>query len=178
MENLKASAHKQTFYTRGTYCTQNNELKLYTNIPEVTLSDSENDYNLKLKNCYDVSTKTIPCMLLVYSHGHPTDRDKLEAENTKWDENIRPLDSVFKNTSFPQEKIFVITLHDEDFDEWHTNIYRFYMQHHVSFNADTNKYIYDLEILQHFIAGKSIQIQVNEEPKTAGGGVIDPINMS
>ncbi len=172
------TAHKQTFYTRGTYSTQNNEIKMYTDIPEVTLSESGNDYNLKLKNCYDISTKTIPCILVVYSHGHPTDRSKLEADNTKWDENTLALDSVFENTEFPLKKIFAITLHDEDFDEWHTNIYRFYVQHHVSFNADTDKFIYDLEILQHFIAGKPIQIQVNEEPKTAGGGVIDPIIMS
>jgi len=172
------TAHKQTFYTRGTYSTQNNEIKMYTDIPEVTLSESGNDYTLKLKNCYDISTKTIPCILVVYSHGHPTDRSKLEAENTVWDENILPLNSVFENTEFPLKKIFVITLHDEDFQEWHTEIYRFYVQHHVSFNADTDKFIYDLEILQHFIAGKPIQIQVNEEPKTAGGGVIDPIIMS
>lgn len=168
------TTHKQTFYTTGTYCTQKNELKMHTDIPDVILSDSENEYNLKLKNCYDISTSSIPCILIVYSHGHPTDRTKLEAENTKWDENTRSLDAVFANTEFPLNKIFAITLHDEDFEEWNTEIYRFYVQHHVSFNADTNKYVYDLEILQHFIAGKPMQIQVNEEPKTAGGGVIDP----
>ncbi|MBC8753926.1 hypothetical protein H2O64_04540 [Kordia sp. YSTF-M3] len=173
-----ASEHKQTFYTRGTYCTQNNEIKMRTDIPEITLSESGNDYNLEFKDCYDISSENTPCILIVYSHGHPTDRNRLVAESSIWDENTRPLDSVFENTDFPQEKIFVITLHDEDFDEWHTDIYRFYTQHHVSFNADTKKYVYDLEILQHFIAGKSIHIQVNEEPKTAGGGVIDPINMS
>lgn len=168
------TAHKQTFYTTGTYCIQNNELKMSTDIPEVTLTDSGTEYNLKLQNCYDISTASIPCILVVYSHGHPTNRNKLEAESTKWDENIRPLNSVFKNTNFPIQRILAITLHDEDFEEWHTEIYRFYVEHHVSFNADTNKFVYDLEILQHFIAGKPIQIQVNEEPKTAGGGVIDP----
>lgn len=167
--------HKQTFYTRGTYCTKDNKLMMRTDIPEVTLEHEGNEYNLKLKDCYDISTASIPCILIVYSHGHPTNRNKLEAESTKWDEDTRTLDSVFENTEFPLKKIFAITLHDEDFEEWHKDIYRFYVQHHVSFNTDTNKYIYDLEILQHFIAGKPIQIQVDEEPKTAGGGVIDPL---
>lgn len=178
MENVNASEHKQTFETKGTYCKTHNELKINTELPEVPFQEEGKEYVLELKNCYDISNNQIPCMLLVYSHGHPTDRSRLEAVNMNWDRKTLPLDSVFNHTDFPQEKIFVITLHDEDFEEWHTAIYKFYVQHHVLYDTDTKKYVYDLEILQHFIAGKPTNTIENEEPKTAGGGVIDPIIMS
>lgn len=178
MENLNASAHKQTFETNGTYCIAKNELNINTELPEVPFQE-DGKYTLKLKKCYDISNTQFPCMLIVYHHGHPENRSRLEAINMQWDRNTLPLDSVFKNSNFPQEKIFVITLHDEDFEEWQTTIYRFYAEHHVLFNTEKDAYMYDIDILQHFIAGKPIQMQVNEEPKTAGGGVIDPfIEMS
>ncbi|WP_420572779.1 hypothetical protein [Kordia sp.] len=171
--------HKQTFYTRGTYCTKNNELKINTELPEIPFQEESETYEWKLKNCYDISNTKFPCMLIVYGHGHPTDRSRLEAVNMDWDRKTLELNSVFKNTTtLQQKKIFVITLHDEDFKEWHTAVYRFYAAHYVLFDTDTNEYVYDIDILQDFVAGKNIQEQVNEEPKTTKGGVIDPIIMS
>lgn len=174
MTNLKASAHKQTFYSRGTYSVEKNEIFLATEIPKILILEGENTYSLKLKNCYNISSSTIPCMLVVYSHGHPTNREKLPSENLDWDRKTLQLDSVFEHTEFPQEKILVITLHDEDFEESQIAIYRFFVNYHASFNQDANDYLYDLQLLQDFIAGKSTEIKINEEPRTAGGGVIDP----
>lgn len=174
MKNLNTSAYKQTFETRGTYCIQKNELKINTELPKAPFQEENEAYNWQLKNCYNISNDKFPCMLLVYSHGHPTDRSRIEAINLDWDRKTLLLNEVFENTTFDGKKIFVITLHDEDFEDRNIEIYRFYAAHHVYFDSNKDEYVYDMDILQHFIAGKPIQIQVNEEPKTAGGGVIDP----
>lgn len=174
MANSKASKYKQTFYSQGTYSKEKNEINLSTEIPMINLSDSQNTYELTLRNSYDISSKSTPCMLVIYSHGHPTHRNKLESEGLNWDEKTLPLNSVFQSTEFTKEKILVITLHDEDFEEWHIAVYRFFVEHHVSFNSDENDYFYDLEILENFIAGESTEIRIDEEPKTVGGGTIDP----
>jgi hypothetical protein len=175
MTPLKTSEHKQTFYSRGTYCTKNNTIEIATEIPIIALSDSGNEYSLKLGNCYDISSKDIPCMLAIYSHGHPTERRKLATENLDWDRQTRRLDSVFNHTRFSNDKILVITVHDEDFEDWHKAIYRFFVQHHVSFNASSKDYDYDIKLLQDFIAGKYVNItEQEEEPRTVGGGVLDP----
>ncbi|MDY8134681.1 hypothetical protein [Aquimarina sp. 2201CG5-10] len=173
--SLETPEHKQTFYSRGTYCTKNNAIEIATEIPMVALSDSGNEYSLKLRNCYDISSKDVPCMLTIYSHGHPTDRRKLATENLDWDRQTLDLDSVFDHTSFPNDKILVITVHDEGFEDWHKAIYRFFVQHHVSFNTSSKDYDYDIKLLQDFIAGKYINItEQEEEPRTVGGGVLDP----
>ncbi|WP_028890360.1 hypothetical protein [Tenacibaculum ovolyticum] len=172
LENAK---HKQTFHSKGTYCKKNNEIKIATEIPKISLSDSEKTYSLSLKKHDDISSEFIPCMLAVYGHGHPTHRGKIGAGNLDWDRKRFPLSSIFKCTNFPCEKILVITVHDEDFEDWHIAIYRFFVQHHVSFNDDEKNFDYDIKILQDFIAGKSKEIIQQEEPRTVGGGVIDPI---
>ncbi|WP_025663183.1 hypothetical protein [Aquimarina megaterium] len=175
MTPLKTSEHKQTFYSRGTYCTKNNAIEIATEIPIIDLSESENVYSLKLRNCYDISSKNISCMLTIYKHGHPTDRRKLATENLDWDRETLSLDSVFNHTRFPNNKILVITVHDEDFEDWHIHIYRFFVQHHVSFDTSLKDYDYNLKLLQDFIVGKSVNItEEEEEPRTVGGGVLDP----
>lgn len=175
MANSKASNHKQTFYSRGTYNKEKNEIYLSTEIPMTSLSDSQNTYGLSMGNCYDISSESTPCMLVIYNHGHPTHRDKLPPENLDWDRKTLLLNSVFQNREFNKEKILVITLHDEDFDEWHIAVYRFFVENHVSFDLAENDYFYDLEILEDFIAGKSTEIRIDEEPRTVGGGTIDPV---
>ena len=172
--SLNALVHKQIFCSKGTYSIKKNTIDIATEIPQITLSDSKNDYNLKLKKSFDISSKNIPCMFLIYSHGHPTDRRKLAFENLDWDRKSLPLDSVFKHTNFPQDKILVITLHDEDFEDCHIEIYRFFVQYHVIFNSESKEYECDMELLQKFVAGKLIDVVDLEEPRTIGGGVIDP----
>lgn len=173
MTLLNSKVHKQTFYTRGTYSVTENKIDMATEIPTITIPGPENNHNLSLESYHDISSENIPCMLVIYSHGHPTHREKLPAENLDWDRKALTLDEVFK-TNAPQGKIFVITLHDEDFEDWHIAIYRFFVQHHVSFDTTSNEYEYDLQILQNFVAGKPVEIIVEEEPRTVNGGVIDP----
>ncbi len=174
MTTSKASAHKQTFYSKGTYSIEKNAIEIATKIPVVELSDSENTYSLNLRNTYDISSEDIPCLLAIYSHGHPTDRRKLTVGNLDWDRQTLFLDSVFNHTSFPQDKILVITVHDEDFKDWHIAIYRFFVQHHVSFDTLSKDYNYNIELLQQFIGGEPFDIIIEEEPRTVGGGVLDP----
>lgn len=174
MTPLEASAHKQIFCSNGNYSIATNKIELKTKIPQINLSDSGNNYSLALKKRYDISSENTPCMLVVYSHGHPTNRSKLTSENLGTDENTFSLDSVFKHTNFPQDKILVITLHDEDFEDSHLEIYRFFVENHVIFNPESRIYERDMELLQRFIAGKNIEVVETEEPRSVCGGVLDP----
>ena len=168
------SAHKQIFCSRGIYSIDNNKIEITTEIPQITLTDSGNNYNLTLKECYDISSESIPCMLALYSHGHPTNREKLAFANLDWDRKSIDLNSVFKATNFPQDKILVITLHDEDFEEGNIEIYRFFVKHHVTFNSTSKIYERDMELLQKFITGNVINEIEHEEPRSVCGGVLDP----
>jgi len=174
MTTSKASAHKQPFYSKGTYSIEKNSIEIATEIPMVELSDSENTYSLNFRDPYDISSENVPCLLAIYNHGHPTDRKKLTAENLDWDRQTLTLDSIFNQTSFPQDKILVITVHDEDFENWHIAIYRYFVQHHVAFDTSSQDYNYNIELLQEFIGGKPLNITIDEEPRTVGGGVLDP----
>ena len=171
---MKKIQYKQTFYSKGTYCLKNNQIKIATETPSIKLSDDKNTYSLKLKKCYDISSKNIPCMLMVYAHGHPTHREKISTENLNWSDETFALDTVFDATEFPQEKILVITVHDEDFEKWHTKVYRFFVEYHVDFKTSTKNFDYNINILQDFIGGKPIEEVIEEEPRTVGGGVLDP----
>jgi len=171
---LEASIHKQTFSSTGTYSIEQNSIELATEIPMVTLSHSGKNHSLGLKGCIDISSKRVPCMLSIYAHGHPTDRRKLPAENLVWDKKSLSLNSIFDDTNFPENKILVISVHDEDFEDWHSHIYRFFVQHHVSFNGTLQEYDCDIKSLQEFINGKFIDFASEEEPRTVGGGVLDP----
>ena len=173
MKPSETSAHKQLFYSKGTYSIEENNVEIATEMPQITLTDSGNDYSLELKQCYDISSKNNPCLLALYSHGHPTDRRKLAFENLDWNRNTLQLDSIFKATDFSNEKILIITLHDEDFEDSNIEIYRFFVQQHVTFNSDSSEYECDMELLQKFVAGKPEDI-IEEEPRTVGGGVLHP----
>ncbi|WP_299104347.1 hypothetical protein [uncultured Tenacibaculum sp.] len=129
---------------------------------------------MKHQKSYDISNDFIPCMLSVYKHGHPTHREKIIGDNLNWDRQTLTLDSIFNCTDFSCEKILVITVHDEDFEDWHINVYRFFVQHHVDFNTSTNEFECDIDLLQDFIGGKSDVSLIEEEPRTVGGGVLDP----
>ncbi|WP_299884323.1 hypothetical protein [uncultured Lacinutrix sp.] len=173
MKSLETSAHKQLFYTRGSYSIEKNKIDIATEIPQITLTNSGKDYRLELKQCYDISSESIPCFLAIYSHGHPTDRKKLAFENLDWNRDTLELDSIFKVASFTNEKILVITLHDEDFEDSNIEIYRFFVKHHVTFNSNSKEYECDMELLQKFVAGIPANI-IEEEPRTVGGGVLHP----
>ncbi|CAA0157811.1 hypothetical protein [Tenacibaculum maritimum] len=171
---LETAKHKQTFYSTGNYCKKNNEIRISTEIPLITIPDTQEKYSLELKDCYDVSSEFIPCMLSVYKHGHPTYREKIVNESLNWDSQTLTLSSIFKCTDFSCEKILVITVHDEDFEDWHIDIYRFFVQHHVDFKTSNNEFECDMNLLQDFIGGKSVRALIEEEPRTIGGGVLDP----
>lgn len=174
MKHLNSLLHKQPFYSTGTYSIKENTIDLATEIPNVELSYKGNSHKLGLKHYYDISSDSIPCMLAIYSHGHPTDREKLPIKDLDWDKKTLKLDNVFKSSNFPQSKILVITLHDEDFEDEHKAIYRFFVKHHVIFDANSKTYDLDIKSLQEFINGKLKNYTSNEEPRTVGGGVIDP----
>ncbi len=108
--------HKQIFYTRGTYSVAENTIDMVTEIPSIIIPGPENNHNPSLEGYHDISSENIPCILFIYSPGHPTHREKLPAENLDWDRRKLNLDDIFK-TNLPQGKIFVITLHDEDFKD-------------------------------------------------------------
>lgn len=112
------SAHVQTFCSTGNYSITNNSISLFTEIPKIELVDTnEKIYTLAHKKCYDISTDNITCMLNVYTHGHPTSREKLVAENKQWDPQELTFSSIFKEGQTKTNKILVITVHDEDFEE-------------------------------------------------------------
>lgn len=177
MENttMKNPEHVSTFYSTGNYSVQNNLIEMYTEIPKIELFDADGKiYTLSQKHCYDISTKSITCLLNIYGHGHPTERTKVRMENRVWDKNQLGLRDVFPNKDFQNEPILVITVHDEDFEEWHTAVYKFYVQNHVSYDDKSKEYEFDIQTLQEFIDGPFVQIQVEEEPRTVSGGVLDP----
>jgi hypothetical protein len=172
---MKNSYHVSTFYSTGNYSVENNVIELYTEIPSVELSDtSGKSYSLSLTRYYDISIKPVTCLLCIYGHGHPTDRTKLPMENRQWDKNELNLKEVFPEKEFQGERILVITVHDEDFEDWHQEVYKFYVQHHVTYDDKLNEFDFDIHPLQEFINGSFVHIQVEEKPRTVGGGVIDP----
>ena len=172
----RKSEHVQTFFCMGHYSIENNKMELSTEVPSIRLSDNEeNSYILKHINCFDISTETIPCILSVYAHGHPTHRSKLRFENMHWDKCELEFNKVFIEFEFSIHKILVITVHDEDFENWHTSIYKFFVQNYVTYDYKEDKYNLDINALQEFINGPHIDTKPNEEPRTVGGGVIDPI---
>ncbi|WP_430412133.1 hypothetical protein [Kordia sp.] len=168
--------HVQTFLCAGHYSIEKNEIELSTEIPSIALLDNEeNSYILKHEECFDISTERIPCMLSVYAHGHPTHRRKLRFENMRWDKSKLEFNKTFIDFQFSARKILVITVHDEDFEDWHASIYKFFVQNYVTYDDKQDKYNLDINILQEFINGPYVDIKPNEEPRTVGGGVIDPI---
>ncbi|WP_422104167.1 hypothetical protein [Winogradskyella sp.] len=172
---LKSPEHVRTFYSTGNYSIENKTVEMFTEIPKVILSDENGKtYSLAQVKRYDISTTNISCMLSIYAHGHPTNREKLASENMIWDKNQFPLDEVFSNFDFSNNKILVITVHDEDFEQWHKDVYRFFVQNHVSYDAKSEEYIFNLEELQEFINGSFKDVNPKEEPKTVAGGVLDP----
>lgn len=132
MEKLvsKQPEHVQTFFSKGTYSLKKNEFDLFTEIPSIELSN-EIGKKIKLQHsrCLNISTQKIPCILNVYCHNHPIHRRKLQSGNTEWDKKTFKFSEVFTTFKFPLTKILVITVHDEDFEDWHTNVYRFFVQH-------------------------------------------------
>lgn len=169
------SEHVQTFCSTGTYSIINNSISLFTEIPKIQLKGiGDKVHALTHKCCYDISTSAITCMLNVYSHGHPTNRKKLVVENMHWDPQELVFTSIFKNGQSKTSKILVITVHDEDFQEWQKHVYRFFIQNHVSYDFKTETYDIDVKVLQEFLNGPYTNLLVNEEPRTVGGGVLDP----
>lgn len=170
------SEHVHAFYTTGSYSIQNNIIDLYSELPDVVLEDSNgNGYKLELKYSKDISTNEIPCMLCIYQHGHPTNREMLIRDSFVWKNDQISISSVFLNTNFPLSKVLVITIHDEDFEEWHASVYKFFVQHYVNFNSATEAYEFDITMLTEFINGTATLPNGNEEPRTVGGGVLEPV---
>ncbi len=171
----KESQHVQAFFSKGTYSIEKDTLEFFTEIPNVQLSHSDGkSFKLQHLDCHDISTKNVPCMLSIFYHGHPTHRSKLPQENLFWEKKEMKLSKVFNKKGFPLDKILVITIHDEDFEKWHTEMYRFFVQNHVAYDKVKGEYIYDLNALQEFINGSGRVVNENEEPRTAGGGVLEP----
>jgi hypothetical protein len=172
---LKSPEHVRTFYSTGNYSVKNNKIEMFTEIPDVNLIDEKGQtYYLSQKERYNISSENIPCLLCVYKHNHPTDRRKLISENMIWDKNQFSLEEVFSNFKFIIHKILVITVHDEDFEEWHKEVYKFFVQNHVSYNLKLEEYILNLKDLKEFINGSFKSVEFEEEPKTVAGGVLDP----
>lgn len=174
MTPSESAIHRQTFTSTGTYSIESNEIKLETEIPAITLSDANKTYELKIKNCYDISNENIACMLVIYSHGHPSDRRKLQSESLITHKQVLTFNNIFKNSTLPSDKIFVITVHDEDFKEEYKTIYHFFAEYHVTFDDISESFERNLRPLKEFINGKFQELNSNEEPRTVGGGVIDP----
>ncbi len=169
------SAHVRTFPSTGTYSISNNSISLFTEIPKIELVDTnEKTYTLAHKKCYDISTDKITCMLNVYTHGHPTSREKLVSENLQLDTQELNFTDVFKEAETKTNKILVITVHDEDFEEQDKHVYRFFVKSHVSYDPTTEIYDIDVKVLQEFLNGPYVDTSVQEEPRTVGGGVLDP----
>jgi hypothetical protein len=172
---MKNPGHVSTFYSTGSYSVENNLIEMYTEIPRIELSGPYGKaYSLSLTHHYDISTKHVTCLLIIYGHGHPTDRTKLTMENRGWDKNELDLKDVFPDKNFQGERILVITVHDEDFEEWHKEVYKFYVQNHVTYDEKANEFEFDIHPLQEFIDGSFVHIQVEEDPRTVAGGVLDP----
>lgn len=169
------SEHVQAFCSTGTYSIINNSISLFTEIPKIELRGIGNKiHSLTHKCCHDISTAAITCLLNVYSHEHPTNREKLVSENMYWDPKELVFTSIFKNGESKTNKILVITVHDEDFQEWQKYVYRFFIQNHVSYDLKTETYDIDVKVLQEFLNGPYVDLLANEEPRTVGGGVLDP----
>jgi len=172
---LQKAQHVKSFYSFGTYSIEKDELVVNTEIPNITI-EGEGDmiYRLELQACFDISSEEIPCLFLLFKHNHPTNREKLPSENIVWKENKRKLSDVFLSTDFPKSKILVITMHDEDFEEWHLGAYKLFIERHVTFDESSAKYNDNLKTLREFIDGALSKTNVNEEPRTVSGGVLDP----
>lgn len=171
----KSSEHVQTFSSTGTYSITKNSISLFTEIPKVELIDhGKNTYSLQHRGCYNISTPSITCMLNVYTHGHPTNREKLIPQIMEWDSQELTFTSVFEEGKSMTSKILVITVHDEDFEEWQKHVYRFFIQNHVSYDPIKEVYEIDIKVLQEFLNGTYINTSAEEEPRTVGGGVLDP----
>lgn len=171
----KQPEHVQTFFSKGTYSLKKNEFDLFTEIPSIELSnETGKKFKLEHNCCLNISTQKIPCILNIYCHNHPTNRRKLRANGMEWDKKTLKFSKVFTTFKFPLKKILVITVHDEDFEIWHTDVYRFFIQHHVSYDFKSEKFDLDLNVLQEFLNGSYVHINVNEEPRTVGGGVLEP----
>lgn len=169
------AAHKQTFCSRGVYSITDNLISISTEIPTTKLVDDNlKTYSLLHKKCYNISTPSFTCILNVYAHGHPTSRERLVSENLQWDTQELNFTDVFKEGVAKTNKILVITVHDEDFEEWQKYVYRFFIQSYMSYDPTTETYEGDLKVLQDFLDGPYIDASTNEEPRTVGGGVLDP----
>jgi hypothetical protein len=172
---LQNAQHVKNFYSFGTYSIEKNELVINTEVPDVTITGEGGKlHSLELQSCFDISSNEIPCIFTLFKHNHPTNREKLPSKNTVWQVNKKKLSDVFLSTNFPKSKILVITMHDEDFEEWHLGAYRLFVERHVTFDESSNSYNDNIQALSEFIDGASSQKNVKEEPRTVSGGVLDP----
>lgn len=171
LENSKQIKYLQS---HGYYSISKDEYEINTELPDVTLTDKvNNNYRLKNFGVYNISSVNIPCFLVIYKHEHPTHRQKLDANNRIWDKQTGKLSQVIPNLHLNKSKVLIINMHDEDFSESELEIYCDFVKKNITFNEAEAKYVYDCVLLRKSLNDSSTNF--NEEPRTCGGGVLDPI---
>ncbi|GAB5398807.1 MAG: hypothetical protein Aureis2KO_03920 [Aureisphaera sp.] len=162
--------------SHGTYSVSNDTFEINTEIPKLNLADGlGNTYSLQYFKSYDISSSGVSCILSIFKHNHPTHRSVLNSESLIWDKQKGKLSDIIPPMNLCTTKILVINMHDEDFEELQLEKYRGFVDEKVTFDGQTSMFNYGCTELQQYLGTGTGSGTYNEEPRTCGGGVLDPI---